>query len=120
MRPNEPDNLQIVHSAKLASTPERGPEGRYYNAFVDRLRKDLWEVVDEGPMEDLLGIEVDYLPDGSIKLHQLSIHQEAVVGVPSRWASPSRPAKLPSLLAGLPPSTLSKRSPRSLARIRSS
>ena len=29
-----------------------------------------WEVTDEGPMEDLLGIEVDYKPNGSIKLHQ--------------------------------------------------
>ena len=43
--------------------------GCAYNAFVDALQRD-WDVVDEGPMEDLLGIEVEYLSDGSIKLHQ--------------------------------------------------
>ena len=36
---------------------------------MDHLTAD-WEVVDEGPMEDLLGIEVIYNSDGSIKLHQ--------------------------------------------------
>ena len=48
------DNLQIVHSAAL-DTSGRGPKGCAYNAFMDILAKD-WEVVDEGPMEDLLGI----------------------------------------------------------------
>ena len=62
------DNLQIVHSAVLDANG-RGPAGCAYNAFMDALAKD-WEVTDEGPMEDLLGIEVDYLDDGSIKLHQ--------------------------------------------------
>ena len=36
---------------------------------MDKLAAD-WKIVDEGDMEDLLGIEVDYLEDGSIKLHQ--------------------------------------------------
>jgi hypothetical protein len=62
------DNLQIVHSAELDDAG-RGPDGCYYNDFVDALA-GRWEVVDEGPMEDLLGIEIEYLADGSIKLHQ--------------------------------------------------
>jgi hypothetical protein len=62
------DNLQIVHSVSLDDNG-RGPDGCAYNLFMDALAKD-WEVLDEGPMEDLLGIEVDYLADGSIKLHQ--------------------------------------------------
>jgi hypothetical protein len=62
------DNLQIVHSARL-NGKGRGPDGCAYNAFMDRLAAE-WDVVDEGPMEDLLGIEIEYLPSGSIKLHQ--------------------------------------------------
>ena len=44
---------------------------------MDSLTAD-WDVTDEGPMEDLLGIEVDYLPDGAIKLHQTSYVQKLV------------------------------------------
>ena len=62
------DNLQIVHSAVLDANG-RGPHGCVYNSFLDAINRD-WKVVDEGPMEDLLGIEIDYLEDGSIKLHQ--------------------------------------------------
>ncbi|MDC0525432.1 reverse transcriptase domain-containing protein [bacterium] len=62
------DNLQIVHSASLDDSG-RGPHGCAYNDFMDKLAKR-WDVTDEGPMEDLLGIEVDYKSDGSIKLHQ--------------------------------------------------
>ena len=36
---------------------------------MDALQSD-WSVTDEGPMDDLLGIEVDRNPDGSITLHQ--------------------------------------------------
>jgi hypothetical protein len=57
-----------VHSVELDDSG-RGPAGCAYNAFLDALSSD-WDVVDEGPMEDLLGIDVDYLEDGSIKLHQ--------------------------------------------------
>ena len=70
------DNLQVVHSAALGSDG-KGPAGSAYNAFMDRLSSD-WDVVDEGPMEDLLGIEVDYLPDGSIKLHQTTYVRKLV------------------------------------------
>ena len=62
------DNLQIVHSVNVNSDG-RGPEGCAYNEFMDALASK-WEVTDEGPMEDLLGIEVEYNSDGSIKLHQ--------------------------------------------------
>ena len=55
----------------------RGPDGCAYNEFMDRLSSD-WEVTDEGPMEDLLGIEVDYLEDGAIKLHQERYIQKLV------------------------------------------
>ena len=62
------DNLQIVHSAKLDANG-RGPTGCEYNRFMDALSSD-WSVTDEGPMEDLLGIEVERNEDGSITLHQ--------------------------------------------------
>ena len=70
------DNLQIVHSAQL-DAEGRGPAGCAYNSFMDALTAD-WDVTDEGPMEDLLGIEVDYLPDGAIKLHQTSYVRKLV------------------------------------------
>ena len=70
------DNLQIVHSAVLDASG-RGPSGCAYNLFMDALTRD-WDITDEGPMEDLLGIEVDYLPDGSIKLHQTSYIKKLV------------------------------------------
>ena len=70
------DNLQIVHSAVL-DAGGRGPSGCAYNSFMDALTRD-WDITDEGPMEDLLGIEVDYLPDGSIKLHQTSYIKKLV------------------------------------------
>ena len=50
------DNLQIVHSAQLNSDGDAIDPNSYYAKFMIQLRKD-WDVVDEGPMEDLLGIE---------------------------------------------------------------
>ena len=70
------DNLQIVHSATL-DAGGRGPKGCAYNAFMDKLASD-WDVTDEGPMEDLLGIEVEYNADGSIKLHQRKYIEKVV------------------------------------------
>ena len=63
------DNLQIVHSAKLDNNGEAIDNDSFYAKFVKQLRKD-WEVVDEGPMRDLLGIEIEYRKDGGITLHQ--------------------------------------------------
>ena len=74
------DNLQIVHSVSLDANG-RGPKGCAYNAFMDALARD-WEVVDEGPMDDLLGIEVDDNPDGSIKLHQRKYIEKIVDALP--------------------------------------
>ena len=62
------DNLQIVHSVELDSKG-RGPRGCEYNRFMDALASD-WSVTDEGPMDDLLGIEIQRNKNGSITLHQ--------------------------------------------------
>ena len=70
------DNLQIVHSAQLDKSG-RGPDGCEYNKFMDALSTD-WDVTDEGPMEDLLGIEIEYNSDGSIKLHQRKYIEKVV------------------------------------------
>ena len=48
---------------------------------MDKLAAD-WKVTDEGPMEDLLGIEVDYNDDGSIKLHQRTYIEKIVKRFP--------------------------------------
>ena len=37
-----------------------------------------WQVVDEGPMDDILDIEVIYNKDGSIKLHQQAYIEKVV------------------------------------------
>ena len=63
------DNLQIVHSAELNSNGDAVDPNSFYAKFMLQLRKD-WDVVDEGPMEDLLGIECTTNSDGSITLHQ--------------------------------------------------
>lgn len=43
-------------------------QNSFYAKFMRQLRKD-WDIIDEGPMEDLLGIECTSNPDGSITLH---------------------------------------------------
>ena len=63
------DNLQIVHSAKLDDKGEAINSDSFYAKFVKQLRKE-WDIVDEGPMHDLLGIEIEYRKDGGITLHQ--------------------------------------------------
>ena len=65
------DNLQVVHSAKLDENGDAVDKSSKYHEFITQLRKD-WDIVDEGPMVDLLAIEVERLPSGSIKLHQKS------------------------------------------------
>ena len=42
-----------------------------------------WDVEDEGKMDDLLGIEIKYNPDGSITLHQQTYIEESCCGIPS-------------------------------------
>ena len=72
------DNLQIVHSVDV---DEHGnaPKGSAYAKFMHDLAAR-WDVTDEGPMEDLLGIEIEYDCDGegSIKLHQRKYIEKVV------------------------------------------
>ena len=63
------DNLQVVHSAKIDDDGVPMDTDSYLAKFLLLLRED-WEVVDEDPMDDLLGMEFEYFKDGSIKLHQ--------------------------------------------------
>jgi len=63
------DNLQIVHSSEISDGGEPADPKSYLAKFLTLLRND-WDVVDEGLMVDLLGMECDYLPDKSIKVHQ--------------------------------------------------
>ena len=61
----------MVHSADLDDSGDAIDKSSFYHRFSEQLRRD-WDVVDEGPMVDLLAIEVKRLDDGSIKLHQRS------------------------------------------------
>ena len=63
------DNLQVVHSAALDADGNPLDKASFYHKFITKIRED-WDIVDEGPMEDLLGIECDRMEDGSILLHQ--------------------------------------------------
>ena len=63
------DNMQIVHSAELNEDGVAINENSYYARFIHKLRED-WDVVDEGPMSDLLAMDCERMPDGSILLHQ--------------------------------------------------
>ena len=63
------DNLQLVHSVPIDDDGNATDPDSYLARFLNLLRAD-WEVVDEGPMHDLLGMECEPQADGSIKLHQ--------------------------------------------------
>ena len=62
------DNLQIVHFAELDSSHQS--EELLLQKFYATTSQGLGYIVDEGPMEDLLGIECNTNPDGSITLNQ--------------------------------------------------
>ena len=88
------DNLQIAHSVQLDSAG-RGPKGSFYEKFRAELAEE-FDVVDEGPMVDLLGIEVERNENGSITLHQRSYIGKLVSrflpdGLPSRVQRNSLP-----------------------------
>ena len=57
------DNLQIVHSADI-----NDKSSKVYS-FLQALQSR-WKVEDEGPMVDILGIQIKHNPDKSITLHQ--------------------------------------------------
>ena len=61
--------MQIVHSTELDSDGNALDSNSFYAKFMSKLRDD-WDIVDEGPMADLLGIDCDKMADGSILLHQ--------------------------------------------------
>ena len=59
------DNLQIVHSGDIDD------ESSKVSQFLRSIQEE-WDVEDEGPMHDILGIEVIYRDNGTITLHQAS------------------------------------------------
>jgi len=63
------DNLIIAHSAKLKEDGTPVNASSMYARFTTKLAKD-WEVEDEGPLKDMLGVEVRRNENGSITLHQ--------------------------------------------------
>ena len=63
------DNLQLVHSVPIDEDGNAADPDSYLARFLTVLRTD-WDVVDEGPMHDLLGMECETQQDGSVSLHQ--------------------------------------------------
>ena len=64
------DNLQIVHSVDI-DDKGNAPPGSFCASFLKALNETwVWDVIDEGPMVDLLGIQVRHNADGSITLNQ--------------------------------------------------
>ena len=72
------DNLQIVHSAALDNDGNAIDQSSFYANFMKLLRRD-WEIVDEGPLEDLLAIQMRTNNDGSITLHQFDYIQKLLL-----------------------------------------
>jgi hypothetical protein len=62
------DNLVIAHSAEVLPDGTADPSS-FYSRFTKALCKR-WDVLDEGPLDDLLGMEVKINDDGSITVHQ--------------------------------------------------
>ena len=79
------DNMQIVHSAELNESGDAIDADSYYARFMRQLRAD-WDIVDEGPMTDLLGIDCDKQPDGSILLHQSRYVQKMLSNYAPHWS----------------------------------
>ena len=66
------DNIQIAHSTPVDEDGVALDPHSFYAKFMTHL-STTWEIVDEGPTHDLLGIEVEPSADGqSIFLHQAS------------------------------------------------
>jgi hypothetical protein len=63
------DNLQVAHSALLDPKGKPVDPDSFYAKFLSKLIAE-WDVVDEGPMEDLLAIQLQINNDGSYTLHQ--------------------------------------------------
>ena len=68
------DNLQIAHSAEIDADGKPVDPSSFYGKFLSKLIAE-WDVVDEGPMEDLLAIQLQMNNDGC----WYTLHQEAYI-----------------------------------------
>ena len=59
------DNLIIVHSTEIDDDGNVIDSDSFLAKFLGELRAD-WEIVDEGPMVDLVGMQCENMGDGSI------------------------------------------------------
>ena len=89
------DNLQVVHSSAIDANGDAIDKSSFLHRFLTQLRSD-WDIVDEGPMVDLLAIETRYNADGSITLHQETYVRKLLAkympdGVPSSLSRQSLP-----------------------------
>ena len=77
--------------AELDSNGDAIDQNSYYAKFMLQLqlRKD-WDIIDEGRMEDLLGIECVSNPDDSITLHQ----NKYIISMIKRFFTPDEREKL--------------------------
>eukprot|EP00957_Ditylum_brightwellii_P149388 11378218-Ditylum_brightwellii.AAC.1 len=50
-----------------------GPSSEEINGTIKQLRKQYFKVEDKGTMQDYLGINIKFLPDGKIRLAQPQI-----------------------------------------------
>ena len=71
------DNLQIAHSAVLNSSGVPIDASSFYAKFLKKLTSE-WDVVDEGPMEDLLAIQLRHNNDYSFTIHQQSYIEKLI------------------------------------------
>ena len=76
------DNLIVVHSSPIDDDGNVSDSNSFLASFMSKLRSD-WEVVDEGPMVDLVGIQCENNADGSITLHQSNYVKKPSRSVPS-------------------------------------
>jgi hypothetical protein len=74
------DNLQLVSS--VIDDNGDAPPSSFCAKFLDAIKSE-YDVIDEGPMVDLLGIQVRHNSDGSITLHQDGLHRQNGRAFPS-------------------------------------
>ena len=77
--------MQIVHSAELDEDGVALDANSYYAKFMAQLRAD-WDIVDEGPMTDLLGIDCDKQPRRFGPPSPRKIHSQDAIQLRARWA----------------------------------
>ena len=84
-----------MHSSAIDANGDAVDKSSFLHRFLSQLRSD-WDIVDEGPMVDLLAIETKYNADGTITLHQETYVRKLLAkympnGVPPRLARQSLP-----------------------------